>query len=90
MEAYRYGYLHRQGIEPRTEATSYSVDDICKDVEAKQGEKRVAVVLDYGTAEDAGSGRPRPSRVPPARRCRPRPAASRCSTRSPRCGSRTS
>ena len=57
VEAYRYGVLSTaDGIAPRTQATTYSVDDICKGVEAKEGQKLVGVLLDYGTAEDAGSG----------------------------------
>ena len=57
VEAYRYGLSSTaDGIQPRTEATTYSVDDICKGVEAKEGQKLVGVLLDYGTAEDAGSG----------------------------------
>jgi len=57
VEAYRYGLSSTaDGIQPRTEATTYSVDDICKGVAAKQGQKLVGVLLDYGTAEDAGSG----------------------------------
>ena len=50
----------------------------------------VGVLLDYGTAADADGGRRRPSRGPSARRSRPTPTASRCSTRSPTSGSRTS
>jgi hypothetical protein len=57
VEAYRYGVSSTaDGVAPRTEATTYSVDDICKGVEAKEGQKLVGVLLDYGTAEDAGSG----------------------------------
>lgn len=57
VEAYRYGLSSTaDGIQPRTEATTYSADDICKGVVAKQGQKLVGVLLDYGTAEDAGSG----------------------------------
>jgi hypothetical protein len=49
VEAYRYGLSSTaDGIAPRT--------DICKGVEAKEGQKLVGVLLDYGTAEDAGSG----------------------------------
>ena len=52
VEAYRYGLSSTaDGIQPRTEATTYSVDDICKGVEAKQGQKLVGVLLDYGTGQ---------------------------------------
>jgi hypothetical protein len=57
VEAYRYGLSSTaDGVAPRTEATTYSADDICKGVTAEKGQKRVGVLIDYGTAEDAGSG----------------------------------
>jgi hypothetical protein len=62
VEAYRYGLSSTaDGIAPRTQATTYSVDDICKGVEAKEGQKLVGVLLDYGTAQDAGSGETPPA-----------------------------
>ena len=61
VEAYRYGLSSTAaGIQPRTGATTYTVDDICKGVQAKQGQKLVGVLLDYGTAADAGSGQTPP------------------------------
>lgn len=57
VEAYRYGLSSSaDGIAPRTGATTYTVEDICKGTEAKQGQKLVGVLLDYGTAADAESG----------------------------------
>jgi hypothetical protein len=57
VEAYRYGLSSTAaGLAPRTDATTYAVDDICKGVSAKAGEKKVGVLIDYGTASDAGRG----------------------------------
>ena len=57
VEAYRYGLSSTgAGIKPRTAAAAYTIDDICADTEAKAGEKRVGVLIDYGTKADAGSG----------------------------------
>jgi hypothetical protein len=57
VEAYRYGLSSTaNGITPRTGATTYSFDDICAGSKAQTGQKRVGVLLDYGTAKDAASG----------------------------------
>ena len=57
VEAYRYGLSSTAaGIQPRTDATTYTVDTICKGTQAKSGQKLVGVLIDYGTAKDAGSG----------------------------------
>ncbi|NUR08322.1 MAG: hypothetical protein HOQ22_14600 [Nocardioidaceae bacterium] len=57
VEAYRYGLSSTAaGLPPRTDATTYTFDDLCQDSKAKAGEKRVGVLLDYGTAADAASG----------------------------------
>ena len=57
VEAYRYGLSSTaKGLAPRTDATTYAVDDICKGVSAKAGEKQVGVLIDYGTPADAGRG----------------------------------
>lgn len=57
VEAYRYGLSSTaDGIQPRTDATTYTVDTICKGTQAKAGQKLVGVLIDYGTAKDAGSG----------------------------------
>ncbi len=59
VEAYRYGLsTAADGLQPRTEATTYTVDDLCAGQEAKAGEKRVGVLIDYGTAADADGPTP--------------------------------
>jgi hypothetical protein len=61
VEAYRYGLSSTaEGLTPRTEATSYTVDDICKGTKAQAGQKLVGVLLDFGTAEDAEAGQTPP------------------------------
>jgi hypothetical protein len=57
VEAYRYGVSSTAaGLTPRVAATRYTVDDICKNVDADAGQKRVGVLLDYGTPSDAAAG----------------------------------
>jgi len=57
VEAYRYGLSSTAaGLAPRTDASTYTADDICKGVSAEAGQKKVGVLIDYGTAADAGSG----------------------------------
>jgi len=57
VEAYRYGLSSTAaGITPRVAADEYTVDDICKNTEAETGQKRVGVLLDYGTEADASAG----------------------------------
>jgi hypothetical protein len=57
VEAYRYGLSSTAaGITPRTDPTTYTVEEICKGTKAEGGQKLVGVLLDYGTADDAGSG----------------------------------
>lgn len=57
VEAYRYGLSSTaNGITPRTGASTYSIDDICAGSKVETGQKRVGVLLDYGTANDAASG----------------------------------
>jgi hypothetical protein len=57
VEAYRYGLSSTaKGTTPRTDATTYSFDDICAGSKAETGQKRVGVLLDYGTTQDAASG----------------------------------
>jgi hypothetical protein len=58
VEAYRYGLSSTTaGLTPRTAATTYTADDICKaSPAAKAGQKRVGVLIDYGTAEEAARG----------------------------------
>jgi ferredoxin len=57
VEAYRYGLSSASdGLQPRTEATTYTVEDICADDKAGTGQKRVGVLIDYGTPTDAPKG----------------------------------
>ena len=61
VEAYRYGLSSTaDGIQPRTAADTYTVDDICKGTEATSGQKLVGVLIDYGTAKDADNGQAPP------------------------------
>jgi hypothetical protein len=61
VEAYRYGLSSSaEGLMPRTEATTYTVDDICKGTKAQSGEKLVGVLLDFGTPADADDGQTPP------------------------------
>lgn len=56
VEGFRYGVsTPSQGIEPRADLDEVNFDTICADTEAAEGEKRVAVVLDYGTDEGNGT-----------------------------------
>jgi hypothetical protein len=57
VEAYRYGLSSTaKGILPRTAATTYTAADICTGTKAASGQKRVGVLIDYGTAADADQG----------------------------------
>jgi hypothetical protein len=57
VEAYRYGLSSAaDGLPPRTDPTTYTFDDLCAGTKATSGEKRVGVLLDYGTAADAAGG----------------------------------
>lgn len=57
VEGFRYGTsTTSQGIEPRADLSEVGFDSICAGSEAAAGEKRVAVVLDYGV--ELGSGTP--------------------------------
>jgi hypothetical protein len=57
VEAYRYGLSSTAaGLTPRAAATEYTIDDLCKGQSAKSGQKRVGVLIDYGTAADAANG----------------------------------
>lgn len=57
VEAYRYGLSSTAaGLPPRTEPTTYSFDKLCADSKAQSGEKRVGVLIDYGTTADAVGG----------------------------------
>ena len=57
VEAYRYGLSSAaDGLAPRAEATTYTIDDICAGEKAEAGQKRVGVLVDYGTPADAPKG----------------------------------
>jgi LPXTG-motif cell wall-anchored protein len=57
VEAYRYASaLFPPTQEPRADLTEVSFDAVCGDAEAGEGEKRVAVLIDYGIDGDAPSG----------------------------------
>lgn len=62
VEAYRYGLSSTaSGVMPRTDATTYSFDDVCAGSKTETGQKRVAVLVDYGTAKDAEPGEKPPA-----------------------------
>jgi len=44
------------GSQTRPPRTDLTFDEICADAEAAEGEKRVGVLLDYGTTADAAEG----------------------------------
>ncbi len=57
VEGFRYGTsTASQGIEPRADLAKVDFDTVCADTDAAEGEKRVAVLLDYGT--ELGHGTP--------------------------------
>ncbi len=57
VEGFRYGTsTASKGIEPRADLSEVGFDAVCGDTEAGQGEKRVAVLLDYGV--EMGNGTP--------------------------------
>jgi len=59
VEGYRFGTsTASQGITPRADLDEVTFDAICADEEAAAGEKRIAVVLDYGNEADAEGATP--------------------------------
>jgi hypothetical protein len=61
VEAYRYGLSTvSSGLKPRTTPTTYPFAKICAGTHARSGQKRVGVLLDYGTTADAPSGQKPP------------------------------
>ena len=57
VEAYRYGTsTAADGLPPRADLTTYSFAKVCAGTPTQSGEKRVAVLLDFGTKADAASG----------------------------------
>jgi len=56
VEGFRYGTSTvAQGIEPRADLAEVNFDSVCADTDAADGEKRVAVLIDYGTDEGQGT-----------------------------------
>ena len=54
VEGWRYGTSTvSQGISPRADLTEVTFDAVCEGAEAADGEKRVAVLVDFGTDADA-------------------------------------
>jgi hypothetical protein len=62
VEGYRFGSsFTAEGIPPRADLAEVNFDTVCDGTEAAAGEKRVAVVIDYGTEDDAdGTTPPQP------------------------------
>ncbi|HLN78346.1 MAG TPA: SCO2322 family protein [Nocardioidaceae bacterium] len=57
VEGFRYGTsTTTQGIEPRADLNKVNFDTVCDGTDAGTGEKRVAVVLDFG--DEMGNGTP--------------------------------
>jgi hypothetical protein len=56
VEGFRFGTsTMRQPIEPRADLDEVTFDAVCEGTEAAEGEKRVAVVLDFGVEEKEGT-----------------------------------
>ena len=62
VEAYRYGTsTTAKGLPPRADLATYTIGKICGDTKPGAHQKRVGVLLDYGTAADAqGATPPKP------------------------------
>jgi hypothetical protein len=57
VEGFRFGTsTMSQPIEPRADLDEVDFDTVCADTDAAEGEKRVAVLIDYGV--DEGQGNP--------------------------------
>ncbi len=62
VEAYRYGTsTASKGLPPRADLGKYDFGSICAGTKAAAGQKRVAVILDYGTKADAPDGQAPPA-----------------------------
>jgi hypothetical protein len=56
VEGFRYGTsTQSQGIEPRADLSKVDFDAVCGDTDAAAGQKRVAVVLDFGDEKADGT-----------------------------------
>jgi hypothetical protein len=54
VEGWRYGTSTvKQGVFPRADLSKVNFDAVCGDTDAAAGEKRVAVLVDFGTEADA-------------------------------------
>lgn len=54
VEGWRFGTsTASQGIFPRADLAEISFDSVCEGTEVTDGEKRVAVLVDFGTEQDA-------------------------------------
>jgi hypothetical protein len=54
VEGWRFGTSTvSQGVFPRADLAEVDFDSVCGDTDAADGEKRVAVLVDYGTEADA-------------------------------------
>jgi len=61
-EAYRYGTsTTSKGLPPRADLSKYDFATICSGTKAGSGQKRVAVIIDYGTKADAPAGQTPPA-----------------------------
>ncbi len=59
VEAYRFGTsFTAEGIPPRADLGELNFDTVCEGTEAPAGDKRVAVLIDYGTEADADGTTP--------------------------------
>ena len=61
VEGYRFGATpasDTDGLPPRADLTEVNFETVCAGTEAGSGEKRVAVVIDYGTEADAEDSAP--------------------------------
>jgi hypothetical protein len=57
VEGWRYGTsTETKGIEPRADLSELTFDTVCEGTEAGDGEKRVAILVDFGTEADAADG----------------------------------
>ncbi len=57
VQGWRYGTsTESKGIEPRADLSEVSFDTVCEGTEAGDGEKRVAILVDFGTEADSADG----------------------------------
>lgn len=56
IEGWRYSASAGTPLDPRADLEEVTFDSVCGDEEAGEGEKRVAVLVDYGVEQDAANG----------------------------------